>query len=153
MERMRRLLEIANDQGYVVHFCGLPGDLLACTVPELRRIYVDSRLTNDEQHGHLAHELGHLHTGDPCVKHPTSATELARERRADRYAARALIEPREYARIESINPDQHAIAEELGIPVEYVLVFEEDCLTQLRGVTYTHARDGMRQWAHRAEVA
>ncbi|WP_424937558.1 MULTISPECIES: ImmA/IrrE family metallo-endopeptidase [Bacteria] len=153
MERMRRLLDAANNHSYVVHFCGLPDDLLACTVPEMRRIFVDSRLTEDEQRGHLAHELGHLHTGDPCVKHPRTAAELARERRADRYAARLLIDPLTYARVEAINPDQHAIADELGIPVEYVHVFEQDCLTQVRGITYVHAKEGIGQWAHRGEVA
>ena len=69
------------------------------------------------------------------------------------FAARLLIDPKEYAALEAVNPDQHHLADELGIPVEYVQVFEADCLTRVRGTTYTHARHGLNQWAHRAHVA
>jgi Zn-dependent peptidase ImmA (M78 family) len=150
---MERLLTIANDLGYAVFFCGMPGDLLASTVPSMRRIFVDSRLTDSEQRGHLAHELGHLHHMHPCARHPRGVGELANERQADRYAARLLIDPDEYAALEAVNPDQHHLADELGIPVEYVLVYESECLTRVQGATYTHARHGINQWAHRAAVA
>lgn len=150
---MERLLKIANCFGFAVFFCGMPGDLLASTVHELRRIFIDCRLTADEQLGHLAHELGHLHHGHPCARHPKTPSELSNERQADRYAARILIDSTRYAELEAINPDQHHLAEELGIPVEYVHVYEQDCLTRVHGVTYAHAREGIGQWAHRAEVA
>lgn len=150
---MDRLLEIANRAGYAVFFCGMPGDLLASTVPELRRIFIDSRLTESEQLGHLAHELGHIHHLHPCTRRPRTKSELAIERQADRYAARLLIDPKQYAELEAVNPDQHFLADELGLPIEYIHVYEEDCLTRVRGTTYAHARHGLDQWAHRVDVA
>ncbi|WP_309129448.1 ImmA/IrrE family metallo-endopeptidase [Microbacterium sp.] len=150
---MQRLLDMANALGYAVYFCGLRGDLLACTVPALMRIFIDSRLTDSEQQGHLAHELGHVYHDHPCIRHPQTANEHAIERQADRFAARVLIDPIRYAELESVNPDQHYLADELGVPIEYVHVYEAHCLTRVRGVTYTHAREGVGQWAHRVEVA
>lgn len=150
---MERVLELANRLGYVVFFCALPGDLLACTVHDMMRIFVDSRLTPAEQLAHLAHEVGHVHHGHPCDRHPRTAEARANERQADRFTARLLIDPARYAALEAINPDQHHLADELGVPVEYVAVYEKHCLTRVRGTTYTHAREGIHQWAHRAVVA
>jgi Zn-dependent peptidase ImmA (M78 family) len=150
---MQRLLDMANRLDYTVFFCGLPGDLLACTVPDLRRVFIDSRLTHDEQIGHLAHEIGHIHHGHTCSRRRATAHLRANERQADRFAARVLIDPARYAELEAINPDPHHLAEELGVPIDYIRVYEADCLTRVRGITYTHARDGIGQWAHRVEVA
>lgn len=150
---MERATKAANRLGYAVFVCALPGDILACTVPSIKRIFVDCRLTDDEQGAHLWHEVGHVYHGHPCDKHPRTVSGRANERQADRFAARMLIDPAKYAALEAVNPDQHHLAEELGVPVEYVHVYEQDCLTRVRGATYTHAREGVGQWAHRAEVA
>lgn len=153
MDRLGRLLDLADRYDIAVMFCVLRGDLLACWVPSMRRIFVSSRLTDEEQEVQLAHELGHAHHGHPCAKHPTTPSELARERQADRFAARLLIDPAHYAVLEAVNPDQHQLAEELGVPVKLIYIFEEDCLTRVAGATYAHAREGIGQWAHRVEVA
>ncbi|HWU28957.1 MAG TPA: ImmA/IrrE family metallo-endopeptidase [Microbacterium sp.] len=150
---MERATAAANQLGYAVMVIALPGDVLACTVPALKRIFVDCRLTEDEQRAHLWHEVGHVFHGHACDKHARTAQGRANERQADRFAARKLIDPAKYAALEAVNPDQHHLADELSVPVEYIHVYEQDCLTRVRGTVYTHAREGVGQWAHRAEVA
>ena len=60
----------------------------------------------------LAHELGHAHYGDPPGHHG------AHELRADRFAARLLISPADYAVAEKVyGPYPAAIAAELGVTV------------------------------------
>lgn len=60
----------------------------------------------------LAHELGHAHYGDPPGHHG------AHEIRADRFAARLLINPHDYATAEAIyGPNPAAIEAELGVTV------------------------------------
>lgn len=150
---MERATASANRLGYAVFVCALPGDMLACTVPAIKRIFIDCRLTDDEQRAHLWHEVGHIHHGHPCNKRACTAADRAIERQADRFAARMLIDPARYAALEAVNPDQHHLADELGVPVEYVYVYEQDCLTRVKGATYAHAREGIGQWAFRVEVA
>ena len=57
----------------------------------------------------LAHELGHAHYGDPPGHHG------AHEIRADRFAARLLINSTDYATTEAIyGPHPNVLAHELG---------------------------------------
>lgn len=61
----------------------------------------------------LAHELGHAHYGDPPGHHG------AHELRADRFAARLLVSPAEYAAAEALyGPQLSLIAHELGVTVK-----------------------------------
>lgn len=145
---MRKLLATANRLGVLVFACKLPGDMLGCYVPDQQRIYLDTRLTPAEQRTVLAHEIGHAYYGHGCTD--GNATDAAHERRADVYAARLLIDPAEYERLELIHPDPHLIADELGVTVGLVEIYRAHCLTALHGVTYADARDGSGQWAHRA---
>lgn len=150
---MHALLGLARDYDVRVVFSALPGDVLGCWLPRQHVIHIDDRLTPIEQRSVLAHELGHVHHGHLCGSMPAITRENTRERQADRFAARLLIRPAEYARLERINPDQHVLADELGVTVDLIHVYERHCLTRVRGLTYTHAREGLNQWAHRAEVA
>ncbi|WP_137843815.1 ImmA/IrrE family metallo-endopeptidase [Microbacterium sp. 2FI] len=139
---MRQLLRVAAEYGVSVHFAHLDEDL-GCFVPDEQRVYLDLRLTPAQRRSVLAHELGHVHYGH-------HADSPLAERQADIYAARLLIDPAEYARLERINPDQHHIADELGVTIDVIYTFETNCLTRLRGVTYVHPRMGAAQWAYRA---
>lgn len=150
---MDRLLAIAESHGLAVTVCALPGGKRGMWVPELRRIFLSARLTPDEERAVLAHELGHVHYRHACDLRPGERRWREQERQANRYAARLLIDPARYAELEAVDSDQHALAEGLGVPVDLVFVYEEDCLTRVRGMTYAHARDGVGQWAHRESVA
>lgn len=67
----------------------------------------------------LAHELGHAHYGDPPGHH--GPTEL----RADRFAAKLLISPTEYALTESLyGPHPARLAHELGVTVKVLKTWQ-----------------------------
>lgn len=67
----------------------------------------------------LAHELGHAHYGDPPGHHG------AHELRADRFAARILVSPTEYAAAETIfGPQPSLIAHELGVTVKVLKTWQ-----------------------------
>lgn len=135
-----------------VHFAPIEDDpeLLGYFLPSHRRIVIRLGMTTAQSRWVLGHECGHafynhycqgIHFGD------------AAERQANAYAARLLIDPEEYARLEAINPDQHWLAEEFGVSVECILAYERHCLTRMRGVTYSSARMGVGQWRHRGATA
>lgn len=67
----------------------------------------------------LAHELGHAHYGDPPGHHG------AHEIRADRFAARLLINPHDYATTEAIyGPHPNVLAHELGVTVKVLKTWQ-----------------------------
>ena len=67
----------------------------------------------------LAHELGHAHYGDPPGHHGTH------ELRADRFAARLLISPADYAATEAIyGPHPSVLAHELGVTVKVLKTWQ-----------------------------
>lgn len=67
----------------------------------------------------LAHELGHAHYGDPPGHHG------AHELRADRFAARLLINPADYAATEAIyGPHPTLLAAELGVTVKVLKTWQ-----------------------------
>lgn len=141
---MRQLMRVAAEYGVSVHFAHLDEDL-GCYVPQEQRIYLDLRLTPAQRRSVLAHELGHVHYGH-CADSPLA------ERQADIFAARLLIDPEVYARLERVNPDQHHLADELGVTVDIVFTFEAHCLQRVRGITYAHPKMGVGQWVFRSEV-
>lgn len=146
---MKDLIAAINAHGVNVFATGLPADTLGCFIPELRRVYYDTRLTPHEERVVLAHELGHVTYGHSCLGPGRSSSKRA-EHQADVFAARYLIDPATYERLELINPDPHAIADELHVTVELVEFYRDHCLTALDGITYALPREGLGQWHHRA---
>lgn len=129
--------------GYRVSMWDLTDGVSGLTDVVTREITLALGLTKPEARSTLAHELGHAHYGHGC-------STPAFERRARTYAAHLLIDPAEYARLERINPDVHWLAEEFTVTPRIVTDYEQFCLTRLEGVTYSRARMGVGQWAHRA---
>lgn len=142
---MRALLAKAAEYGVHVHVWGLPEGKRGLYDDEEKRIYLNLRLTHNERRSTLAHEIGHAHYRHSC--HSPKA-----ERQARAHAARLLIDPDTFARLERINPDQHWLAEEFSVTPQIIFDYEKYCLTRLTGVTYARARHGIGQWAHRAAV-
>lgn len=139
---MEELLRLAADHGVAVTSAPLPDDLLGCYVPGLRRIYLDSRLTPAEERSVLAHEIGHVHYAHPCGDNAPSDTARARERQADVFAARLLIDADAYAQLERVDDDAHAIADDLGVTVEVVEIYRAHCLQRVGGSARALSRFG-----------
>ena len=142
---MRALLAKAAEYGVRVHVWDLPPGTRGLYDDDEKRIYLNRRLTYDERRSTLAHEIGHCHYRHDC-------TSPSGERQARAYAARLLIDPDEYARLERINPDKHRLAEQISETPQIIYDYEHHCLTRLRGITYSRARMGLGQWAYRAAV-
>lgn len=149
---LRDLIEHAGTMGVGVHFASLDDDphLLGYYSPAHHLIVVRLGMTLAQSRWVLAHECGHAHYRHGCTG--TVRTDTA-ERQANAYAARLLIDPVEYERLEAINSDQHWLAEEFSVSVDAILAYEEHCLTRLRGVTYSRPRMGLGQWDHRSKPA
>ncbi|TXK17186.1 ImmA/IrrE family metallo-endopeptidase [Homoserinibacter sp. GY 40078] len=118
---MLELLRLASERGVTVHACHLPGDMLGCYEPGAERIWFDLRLTPHERRSVIAHELGHHHYG-----HRESTPR--NERLANRYAARLLIDPEEYAQAERLYSEAEAIADELRVTVKIIESYRTLCL-------------------------
>lgn len=146
---LRDLIQHAGRLGAGVHFAPIADDseLLGYFLPNRRLIVVKLGMTQAQSRWVLAHECGHAFYHHRCKG--TRVSDAA-ERQADAYAARLLIDPDEYAKLEVINSDQHWLADEFSVSAEAIFAYERHCLTQLRGVTYASARMGVGQWAHRA---
>jgi Zn-dependent peptidase ImmA (M78 family) len=144
---MRELLRFAARQGISVHAARLEHGVLGEWYEDEREIYYDLRMAPDETICTIAHELGHAHYGHPCED------DQRIEDQADEYAARLLIDPAIYARLEREGVHQHDIAEELGVTVDLLNIFMQRCLVKLRGVTYARAKMGAGMYAHREDVA
>lgn len=140
---MRSLLAHASSLGVTVHVAHLPHPYRGYYDAENRMVVYGFDLTPIERTCVLAHELGHAFYDHRC------RGVRAAEDAADLYAARLLIDPAEYARLERIDPSIATIAEELGVTPELVQVFRRT-LTKLHGVTYADSRMGARQSRHRA---
>lgn len=79
-----------------------------------RLITINPRMSGVLQRSTLAHELGHAHHGDTWSDDPRVLDE--RERRANAFAARLLIDPVEYALAERlVGEHAGAIARELNV--------------------------------------
>lgn len=148
---MRELIHHAALLGTRVHFAHIEDDteLLGYYSPLHKVIVIRLGLTHAQSRWVLGHELGHAFYDHRC--HGMHSRGAA-ERQANAYGARLLIDPSEYARLETINPDQHWLAEEFSVSVDAIFAYEQHCLTRLRGVTYSRARMGVGQWSHRQHV-
>lgn len=143
-----KLLAMARSLGVGVVTATLPEGLLGCYVHDLRRIYLTPRLTPFERCVVLAHELGHAHFGHSC-RNGLTETNSAHEFRADRYAARVLIDESELAALERVCDDPYYLADELGVTVHFLEWYREHHLTRLADSTYADAREGLGQFGHR----
>jgi Zn-dependent peptidase ImmA (M78 family) len=144
---MRELIAYAGERGIRVHVAHLPKPYRGYYDGARHLIVIDFELTPLEQLEVLAHELGHAHHGHDCEDDPDF--EMA----ADVFAAHLLIDPAAYARLEAITTDPDTVAEELGVTPYLLDVWQRQCLTSLRGVTYSRARMGVGQWSMRAVYA
>lgn len=132
---MRELLAHAARLGVHVHTAHLPAPYRGFYDHENARVVFDYGLTPIERRTVLAHELGHAyhgHTGHGTQRH---------EDAADLYAARLLIPPDEYARLERVTTDVQVIADELLVEPHVVRTFQRH-LTRLDGVTYATSLRG-----------
>ena len=85
-----------------------------------RLIVLDLCLAESAEVSVLSHELGHAHYRD-------TGTDPRQEVRADRWAARRLIDPHEYARAEEmVGPHPGALAVELGVSRWVVETFQSE---------------------------
>ncbi|GEB44251.1 MULTISPECIES: ImmA/IrrE family metallo-endopeptidase [Microbacterium] len=141
---MRELLALAARLGVTVHVAHLPEPYRGFYDHERRMIVYDFTLTPVERACVVAHELGHAFHGHRGPGDPRA------EAAADAYAARLLVDPERFARLEAMGLPENDIAEELGVTPKLLRVFLENDLTRLRGVTYTRARLGRGQF-HSAE--
>lgn len=147
------LLDFAAQAGMTVTTARLPEGMLGCYLPACSTICLDTGLTPAERRSVLAHELGHVHYGHACSDPPAGVPALravaAQERQADAFAARLVIDPAEYARLERIDPDADAIADELGVTVDLIEAYRRHCLTRVRGGVHALPRLRLAQWGHR----
>lgn len=96
-----------------------PGDL-GGWFPTERLIVVCSKLGPRNRVHTLGHELGHAAHGDPAGHNPRY------EHRADLYAARLLINQREYQELEMMYDGQAgAIAADLGVTVSLLATWRD----------------------------
>lgn len=142
---VKALLQYAAARGIRVHAAHLEPGVLGEWYAEESEIYFDLDLTPNEAVSVVAHELGHAHHGHACED------DAGDEAQADEYAARLLIDPHRLAQLERDGATVHDMAEDLQVTEELVDVFLARCLTRVRGITYTHARMGAGQWAHRVQ--
>lgn len=141
---MRELLALAARLGVTVHVAHLPEPYRGFYDHERRMVVYDFALTPVERACVLAHELGHAFYGHRGRNDPRA------EAAADAYAARVLVDPEQWSRLEAIGLTDVDIAEELGVTLRMLRVFVENHLTRVGGVTYTRARLGRGQFHHAA---
>lgn len=112
------LIDVAESHGYEVRWHH--GGPKAAWLPQQRAVTVRHGMSDAETLCSLAHELGHAYYGDPAGHHPRY------EKRADRFAARLLISPVEYAVAErAYGPHPARLAHELGVTVHLLDVWRD----------------------------
>ncbi|MGV3071521.1 ImmA/IrrE family metallo-endopeptidase [Corynebacterium phoceense] len=105
------LIQEAECRGYRIRWHR--GGPNAAWIPTQRAITVQDGMDDATTLCALAHELGHAHYNDPPGHHGM------REIRADRFAAKLLVSPTEYAAAEALfGPQPALIANELGVTVK-----------------------------------
>ncbi|MHA7726947.1 ImmA/IrrE family metallo-endopeptidase [Corynebacterium hesseae] len=111
MTELTALIDVAQARGYRIRWHR--GGPKAAWLPHKRTITLRVGMDDVTTLCSLAHELGHAHYGDPPGHHG------AHELRADRFAARILVSPTEYATAEALyGPQPSLIAHELGVTVK-----------------------------------
>ncbi|OFT47043.1 hypothetical protein HMPREF3158_05615 [Corynebacterium sp. HMSC06G04] len=111
------LIDVAQARGYRIRWHR--GGPKAAWLPHKHAITLRVGMDDATTLCSLAHELGHAHYGDPPGHHG------AHELRADRFAARILVSPTEYAAAETIfGPQPSLIAHELGVTVKVLKTWQ-----------------------------
>ncbi|HAT1445493.1 TPA: ImmA/IrrE family metallo-endopeptidase [Corynebacterium striatum] len=111
------LIDVAQARGYRIRWHR--GGPKAAWLPHKRIITLRVGMDDVTTLCSLAHELGHAHYGDPPGHHG------AHELRADRFAARILVNPAEYATAEALyGPQPSLIAHELGVTVKVLKTWQ-----------------------------
>ncbi|WP_408935962.1 ImmA/IrrE family metallo-endopeptidase [Corynebacterium marquesiae] len=111
------LIDVAQRRGYRIRWHR--GGPKAAWVPAQNAITVQIGMDDTTTLCSLAHELGHAHYGDPPGHYG------AHELRADRFAARLLINPTDYATTEAIyGPHPTLLAHELGVTVKVLKTWQ-----------------------------
>lgn len=111
------LIQVAEARGYHVHWH--KHGPKAAWIPHERTVTLRIGMSDVDTLCALAHELGHAHYGDPPGHSGTY------ELRADRFAARLLISPTEYAIAEHIyghHPTR--LASELGVTTHILATWQ-----------------------------
>ncbi|WP_115243726.1 ImmA/IrrE family metallo-endopeptidase [Corynebacterium renale] len=114
---MDALIEVAEHRGYRVrwHKGGPEGAWL----PHKNTVSIRIGMGDAETLCVLAHELGHAHYDDPA------GHDNLQEARADRFAARLLIDPVEYALAEYMyGPYPSRLASELGVTTHILATWQ-----------------------------
>lgn len=112
------LIDVAEQRGY--HIRWHKGGPKAAWIPHTSTISVRVGMTDTETLCSLAHELGHAHYGDPPGHIPRY------EQRANRFAARLLISPIDYAVAEQVyGPHPARIACELGVTIDLIETWQQ----------------------------
>ncbi|HEU5223477.1 MAG TPA: ImmA/IrrE family metallo-endopeptidase [Candidatus Lumbricidophila sp.] len=144
---MQALLAHAKRLGVTVHAAHLPKPWRGFYDADKRMVVYHIELTPVERRSVLAHELGHAFYDHRC------SGDSGQEHAADLYAARLLIDPAEYARLEAMEySSPWSIADELQLEVELVELFQRHALAKIHGATYAWPRLGSRQHAGRWSV-
>ena len=108
------LKRYAESQGIEVVERRLPDSWpRALYIPELNTIYLEARQPHCYKRVNLAHELGHVMLGH--TRPQTDWWEARQELQADIFAARLLIDPDDYARLEESYDSAAAISHELEV--------------------------------------
>lgn len=102
----------------------------ALYIPELNTIYLEARQPHCYKRVNLAHELGHAVLGH--TRPQTEWWEARQELQADIFAARLLIDPSDYARLEASYESDIAIAEELEVTPHLLEVWKNYTTTNNR---------------------
>ena len=111
------LIDVAQAQGYRIRWHR--GGPKAAWVPHKRTITLRVGMDDVQTLCSLAHELGHAHYDDPPGHYG------AHELRADRFAAKLLINPDDYRIIEhTYGPHPSLIAHELGVTVKVLKTWQ-----------------------------
>lgn len=107
------LIEVAESRGYRIKWHR--GGPKAAWLPHQHAITIRYDLDDVQALCALAHELGHAHYNDPPGHSPLL------EARADKFAAKLLISPTEYATAEALyGPQPQLIAAELGVTCKII---------------------------------
>ncbi|OIH81921.1 hypothetical protein BLJ79_21410 [Arthrobacter sp. UCD-GKA] len=112
---MERLMSIAAELGVRVMHGALPAEN-GIYYRDLGLVVLHVGLSETLELCTLAHELGHAHHGHTDT---SEASEFA----ANRFAARLLIDDREYAAAEGMSDSPLFIAQELGVTLALVRAY------------------------------
>lgn len=116
----------------------------------LRRIRINSGMSQRAARSYLAHECAHALFRD--VRSPYGPVAMKQERRAWEWAATYLICPDEFAEAETIRGG-HApsMAYDLDVTVELITAYRRT-LHRIGEVTYMQPRMGAGQWSLKVAV-